>query len=258
MADSLQAAENLGLTRAVPSMMLLGNVSAEQVVGLVETVGGHASSIDAAHLAEESREGADLLPILTVAEMFGLVKTQKENVAITELGLKLCGISNYRDKLLLLRDALAKTEPCKTALVLISNQGTASVHQIANALQKQGMLWNQNHEINESTIRSLLVDWGVQADLLRRNKRGEFQNFSQTRQVRASEANVPSEGAKATFRAKMEARAAARHTFRKSKSAARKKYEEARRAAWKNYRDDIAAAKRVYKEALAPASKKNA
>jgi hypothetical protein len=237
-ATSKTLANKDGTARTM-MMALDKNVSLEQVVTLVDHIGELASgSVDAARLGKEFE--VHLLAIVKIAEMLGLVKTEKQNISITEFGLKIHGTSNYRGKARLLKEVVAKMEPCNTALALVSSQGSVSIARIAKTLKENGIQWNQDLETNESMIRTLLIDWATETELLRENNRGEFENFS---------------GGEKKATTGRGARAVARREFIKSSSEARKKYREARRAAWKAYRDEVSAARTVYKEVLKEAKK---
>lgn len=237
--------ENSAETKDADIIKLDSNVSLEQVIGLVDIIGESANgSVDAGRLAGELGVGVDLLPILNVAEKLGLVHAELENVSITEFGRNLHGGLNYKGKARLLKEKLVATEPCKTALKLVSKQGSASVRQITNILRKMDVWWNQNSEANESAVRIILTDWALEAELLKRNKRGFFEGLSGG-ESETSRGNAT------------ESKAAATREFRKSVSAARKKLRESRRAAWKAYRDELAAARRTRNEAVALAKDKN-
>lgn len=238
---SVQASEN-----AASSLMLNPNVTVEQVVGLVESVAEHSPEpVDTGRLSEESRAGADLLPVLDIAKMLDLVSTEQNKISITELGLKLSGVSNYRSKAVLLKESLSKVEPCSTTLTFSSNYGSASAKQISKVLQTRGIRWDQDNEINESMITSILINWGVEAELLKRNKRGKFTSFSQE-----------GSGTKSGIIIKAQSRAEARKQFRMATSEARKKYILARKEAWKTYRSELIAAKKAHDKALAEARRK--
>src|SRR5713226_8843205 len=96
-----------------------GNVRGGQVISLVEIPGSIGGRVDAPKLADEL--GADiavLLPILDAAEMLGLVRTEKGDVHLTELGLKFQKTS--KNKIKILKERLATIEPFRTALELAS------------------------------------------------------------------------------------------------------------------------------------------
>lgn len=156
-------------------LMMPANVRAGQVVGLVEITGGLGTVIDVSRLADEfGADIATLLPILDAAEMLGLVKADKGDVSLTELGLKFQKTSKH--KIRMLRDIIAKIEPFKTAVELASkNKKGVSVREISDTLAERGIRWHHN-ELNDSLIQALLIHWAIYAELLSYNgKTGKFQ-----------------------------------------------------------------------------------
>ncbi len=141
----------------------------------MEITGSIGDKVDAAKLADEL--GADiavLLPILDAAEMLGLVRTEKGDVHLTELGRKFQKTS--KQKLRLLKDRIATIEPFRTALELTSRGRSVTAGQVADSLGEMGLKWHYQPEINESIIRTLLVHWTIYAGLLRYDgKSGKFQ-----------------------------------------------------------------------------------
>ena len=158
-------------------MIMPAEVRAGQVIGLVEITGGLGSVIDASRLADEF--GADLttlLPILDGAEMLGLVKTSKGDVSLTEFGAKFQKMTKHKVKML--KEALAKIEPFKTALELLATKKSVSAHDIAEALKTKVIRWHYRDEINEMNIQTILIHWAIYAELLAYNgKTGKFQRF---------------------------------------------------------------------------------
>jgi NitT/TauT family transport system ATP-binding protein len=162
--------------RALPTALLMpGNVRGGQVISLVEIVGGIGGKTDAPKLADEL--GADiavLLPIMDAAEMLGLVRTEKGDVHLTELGLKFQKTS--KNKLKVLKERIATIEPFRTALELASKGRPITAGQVADALGEMGLKWHYQPEINEALIRALLIHWAIYAGLLSYDgKSGKFQ-----------------------------------------------------------------------------------
>jgi NitT/TauT family transport system ATP-binding protein len=154
--------------------MMPGNVRGGQVISLVEIAGGIGGKVDAPKLADEL--GADiavLLPILDAAEMLGLVRTEKGDVHLTDLGLKFQKTS--KNKLRILKDRIAAIEPFRTALELAAKGKPITASQVADALQEIGLKWHYQPEINESLIHALLLHWAIYAGLLTYDgKSGKF------------------------------------------------------------------------------------
>jgi NitT/TauT family transport system ATP-binding protein len=151
------------------------NVRAGQVISLVEVTGGIGGRVDVPKLADEL--GADiavLLPILDAAEMLGLVRTEKGDVHLTELGLKFQKTS--KNKVRMLRERLATIEPFRTALDLAPHGKSVKAHQVAESLAEMGLKLHYQPEINESLIKALLIHWSITAGLLKYDgKSGKFQ-----------------------------------------------------------------------------------
>lgn len=154
--------------------MMPGNVRAGQVISLVEIAGSIGGKLDAPKLADEL--GADiavLLPILDASEMLGLVRTEKSDIHLTELGLRFQ--KTTKNKLRLLKERVASIEPFRTALELASRGRPITASQVADSLREIGLKWHYQPEMNESLIRMLLIHWTIYADLLRYDgKSGKF------------------------------------------------------------------------------------
>jgi hypothetical protein len=162
--------------RPLPTALLMpGNVRAGQVISLVEITGGIGGKVDAPKLADEL--GADiavLLPILDTAEMLGLVRNERGDVHLTELGHRFQ--KALKNKLRMLKDRIATIEPFRTAVEIASRGRPFSAAQVADALQEMGLRWHYQPEMNESLIRMLLIHWAIYAGLLTYDgKSGKFQ-----------------------------------------------------------------------------------
>ena len=161
---------------ALPTALIMpGNVRGGQVISLVEITGSIGGKVDAPRLADEM--GADiavLLPILDAAEMLGLVRSEKGDVHLTELGLRFQKTS--KNKLRMMKERLAMIEPFRTALELASTGKSITASQVADSLRDMGLKWHYQPEINEALIRTLLIHWAIYAGLLRYDgKSGKFQ-----------------------------------------------------------------------------------
>jgi len=150
------------------------NVRGGQVISLVEVTGSIGGRVDIPKLADEL--GADvavLLPILDAAEMLGLVRVEKGDVHLTELGLKFQRTS--KEKLKILRDRIAAIEPFRTAMELASKGKPITAAQVAESLSEIGLKWHYQPDINESLIQALLFHWAIYAGLLKYDgKSGKF------------------------------------------------------------------------------------
>ena len=144
------------------------------MISLVEVTGSIGGRVDIPKLADEL--GADvavLLPILDAAEMLGLVRVEKGDVHLTELGLKFQRTS--KEKLKILKDRIAAIEPFRTALELASRGKPITAAQVAESLYEIGLKWHYQPDINESLIQALLIHWAIYAGLLKYDgKSGKF------------------------------------------------------------------------------------
>ena len=148
------------------ALVMPGNVTGGQVISLVEITGSIGGKVDAPKLADELGANiAVLLPVLDAAEMLGLVRTEKGDVHLTDLGLKFQKTS--KTKLRLLKDRIAAIEPFRTAVELASRGKPFTVAQVAESLNEIGLRWHYQPEMNESLIRTLLIHWTIYPGLLR-------------------------------------------------------------------------------------------
>lgn len=156
-------------------LVLPADVRAGQLLGLVEIIGGLGSSMDVAKLADEF--GANLvtlLPILDTGEMLGLVKVDKGDISLTELGLKFQKTS--KSKVKMLKDRLSKIEPFRTALELLAEKESFSTSEISEILWNKNIRWHHQRETNDKLVQELLIHWAIYAGLLSYNgKTGLFQ-----------------------------------------------------------------------------------
>lgn len=146
---------------------------------MVEVTGGMGPRLDVPRLADEL--GADvavLFPIISAAEMLGLVKLEKGDICLTEDGLRFQKTS--KNKVRTLRDRLALIEPFKTAVELASKKRAVTAREVADALMKRGIKWHYQPEVNESTINEFLIHWSIYAGLLSYGKTGQFHKAKPT------------------------------------------------------------------------------
>jgi NitT/TauT family transport system ATP-binding protein len=161
--------------RPLPTALLMpGTVRGGQVISLVEVAGSIGGKVDVPKLADEL--GADiavLLPIIDAAEMLGLVRTEKGDVHLTELGLRFQKAS--KNKLKGLKDRIAAIEPFRTALELGAHGKPVTASQVAETLSEMGLKWHYQPEMNEALIKALLIHWAIYAGLLKYDgKSGKF------------------------------------------------------------------------------------
>ncbi|MDG6909299.1 MAG: AAA-associated domain-containing protein [Nitrososphaerota archaeon] len=153
--------------RPLPTaLMMPSNVTGGQVISLVEITGSIGGKVDAPKLADELGANiAVLLAILDAAEMLGLVRSEKGDVHLTELGLKFQ--KTTKNKLKTLKDRIGTIEPFRTAVELASRGKPVAVSQVADTLSEMGLRWHYQPEMNEALIRTLLIHWAIYAGLLK-------------------------------------------------------------------------------------------
>ena len=164
--------------RPLPIALIMpGNVRAGQVISLVEVTGGLGPKVNVPSLADELGEDmAVFLPILDAAEMLGLVRSEKGDVCLTELGFRFQKTS--KNKVRMLKDKLASIEPFRTALELVSKGKPVTAGQVAEALSEIGIKWHYQPELNESLIQALMIHWTIYGGLLKYDgKSGKFQRL---------------------------------------------------------------------------------
>jgi hypothetical protein len=162
--------------RPLPTALLMpATVRAGQVISLVEVTGGIGGKVDVPKLADEL--GADiavLLPILDGAEMLGLIRAEKGDVHLTELGLKFQKTS--KNKVRVLKERLETIEPFRTAMELAVHGKQIKASQVAESLAEMGLKWHYQPEMNEALIKALLIHWAITPGLLKYDgKSGKFQ-----------------------------------------------------------------------------------
>ncbi len=156
------------------SLVLPGNVRPGQVISLVEVTGGMGPKLNVPRIADEMGADIDVLfPIINAAEVLGLVKLEKGDLCLTDVGLKFQKTS--KNKLRTLKERLAGIEPFRTAVEIASKKRIVTAREVADALAKKGVKWHYRPEVNESIINDFLIHWSIYAGLLSYVKAGVFQ-----------------------------------------------------------------------------------
>ena len=230
------------VVESIHAIMIPLGVTLEQLMGIVDNVAeAGTAGVTAAHLREHAGAGVDTMSVIAFAERLGLAKSQNARVSVTEFGLKLHEASNFKNKARFLKEIISTAEPCSTAIAILSTRKATSAKEIAVQLRRRGIEWSPDNDANESAIKGLLVDWAVEAELLRSNRKGDFTVF----------ATGPTQ--ESNIRARRRAKVQAYRILRKSRAEANKKFRDARRAAWTEYREKVKAAKKARDEALVAA-----
>ena len=138
-----------------------------QIASLIQIASDLGPSIDLMRLAHELHADiAVLLPITNAAERLGLVERQKDELTLTDLGVRFQKPTRNFDKIRLIKDELAKIEPFKTSLDFVNQKDTITAGDVAKRLRKNGVRWDHDPELNESLINNLLIPWAILAGIL--------------------------------------------------------------------------------------------
>ncbi|HZW56912.1 MAG TPA: AAA-associated domain-containing protein [Nitrososphaerales archaeon] len=137
------------------------------VIALIEAIESMGSRVKFSSLLKRFRpeNSANFLSALKVAEELGLVKIGRTEAILTDLGAGFVRASDGKARII--RAGLAKIEPFRTSLELLSVKRSVSAREIAGHLSMAG--------INSDTIQSILIEWGISSGLLRYN--GASRNF---------------------------------------------------------------------------------
>ena len=151
---------------AATPMIMPGNVRAIHVIGLLDEIGELGSGAPVNQVAEKIGGNIDVfLPILNAAEMLGLVRNEDGNLFLTEDGLKVQETTMVKVAGLM-KTKLESIEPFRTAIELASRRQGTTAKEVAETLMKRGIQWHYELELDQSMVKSLLIHWGIRADLL--------------------------------------------------------------------------------------------
>jgi hypothetical protein len=152
-----------------------GKIRSVQVASLMDQIGELGNGIHLSKLGEETGTNTgDLVPVISAAEMLGLVRNENGGLFLTEDGLKFHGATMA--KVSILKDRLATIEPFRTTVELATKRGSTTAKEVAATLVDRGIQWHYKPELNESRVRTLLIHWGIRVGLLTYNgKTGKFQ-----------------------------------------------------------------------------------
>jgi len=155
------------MQRGGAPLVMPEGVGTEQVVGLVNLLERLGPTVSFSRLLSSfGRDFGVLLPVLSSAELLGLVSTERGNVSITDFGRRLLEVPERRFRTRVLKDALARLEPFSTALALISEKGSVALQEVVEALEVKGIRWHRGTESDEEVVDAMLIDWGIPAQLL--------------------------------------------------------------------------------------------
>lgn len=110
-------------------------ISVDHVLGLVEVLNSLGGRADASHINDVTDVDADVLShAIDLAEWFGLLKSVKGDLILTDLGREVAR-SLHRNTVLKLRDRLSEIEPFKTILGILNSRGKVDADEIAKILE---------------------------------------------------------------------------------------------------------------------------
>lgn len=148
------------------TLMMPADVRAIQVISMLDELEALGAGTPINKVAE--RVGGDIsvfLPILSAAEMLGLVRSENGNLFVTEDGLRLQEIA-MANLSTLMKGKLVSIEPFRTAVGLASKRGGTTAKEVAGTLAKNGVQWYYEPYVNEELVRNLLIHWAIRAALL--------------------------------------------------------------------------------------------
>ncbi len=155
-----------------PVHVMPSRVTLVEVTGLVEAVESAGNAIELSDLARlfPRQSSPHLLSILKASQELGLIWREGGLVSITDLGL---GFVRATDgKVRIIRAVLARIEPFKTTLELLSKKKTVSSHEVSEALIRKKNIILSPSQISEDFVRTTLIEWGISSCLLSYN--GKF------------------------------------------------------------------------------------
>jgi hypothetical protein len=136
-----------------------------EVIALTEAV-ERAGTIELSELAHlfSRQSSPQFLSILKAVQELGLVQRDGGLVHITDLGLGFARASEGKEGII--RSALGRIEPFKSALELLSKKKRVTAQEVADVLSKKNSIQSQN---NEDFVRTSLIEWGIASSLLTYN-----------------------------------------------------------------------------------------
>lgn len=105
----------------------------------------------------------DLIPVLEIAEMLGFAIIDGGDIFLTESG-ELFIRAPVQSRRSILRDRIKNIEPFKSALLLITKQGSFKIEELIEFLSSLG--YSETGEIGfRDRLSQTLIDWGLYAGL---------------------------------------------------------------------------------------------
>jgi len=114
--------------------------------------------------------------LVGAAQVLGLVQVEKGEVYLTDAPLSLMSTPDAMTKIL--KGRLSGVEPFRSALELAAKGKPFTAAEVAAALANRSLEWHHLPETNESRVKSLLVDWAINSNLLKYSgKSGTFEKI---------------------------------------------------------------------------------
>ena len=134
------------------------NTGVSEVRGIVELIQENRNRISMSKLAQETNTDiAGLFPIVDAGVMLGLCRISKGSVLLTDNGAALSP-KNSRE---MFSKGLAKAEPFRSAIALLSSKDGLKTKEIGEALKRKGITFHSDAVVNCGLLRDLLLKWGT-------------------------------------------------------------------------------------------------
>jgi hypothetical protein len=134
------------------------NARLSRVLGVLRILNHYDGRVKLSRLVRISRSDVDnLYPQLEAAKLLGLVKMQKEDAALTPLGLHL--LKNDKGANAQILNKLKKYEPFKTAEKKIERG--FSVEELALVLMEKKVMLHKDEKRNHEALRDMLMQWAI-------------------------------------------------------------------------------------------------
>ncbi len=151
-----------------PVHMMPQRVTPIEVIGLTEAV-ERAGTIELSDLARsfQRQSSPHFLSVLKAAQELGLIQREEALVHVTDLGLGFARASNGKEAII--RAGLARIEPFKSALELLSKKKAVSAQDVGEALLKKNLILPS--PMSKDFVLASLIEWGIASGLLAYNGR---------------------------------------------------------------------------------------
>jgi len=147
-------------------ILLPVDVTPDHILGLVEVLNSLGGSVDSMYVGDAVFENVEILPkAIDVAEALGLVKSDKGNLSLTELGKKVAK-SDPKSLKYLLKNAVSKIEPLHELVSVLKTKKKISVEEFKSIVEKYYPGRSEEAEKN-------LLIWGAFLNLFKMDEDDE-------------------------------------------------------------------------------------